>query len=470
MKYKKNVTREGLIFLYRAQWGVRLIKHVGTNYKKTLKVLKWVIIVMSYLLMIAIVYFILRSAFDYIMHPWITEIIKAPPLAPVIPYFPKLFGMQEFMPAFPFTYFLFALAIVAIVHEFSHGIYMVFNKVRIKSTGFAFFGPFMGAFVEQNDKDMNKLKRSDHMSILGAGVFANIIFGIIFLLIWIGLFYVTFIPSGVPFNMYSLGPVVVTNITSIAGLNVSSPTNVGLLDLINENDLDIYTTIENEKEELEFIKVKTGDDTYFVTEQYLAEQLGNNQSIIGLHMDLPAINNKLRGIIIEVDGQKISHHEELINVMKDKKPGQKINIKTNFKGEIESYDIELAKDDYDEDRAIIGIMNNKFTLRIDEIISINWIGMKKANTHYTQRSEFLAFLYGMMFWTFSINFLVALFNMLPAIVFFFIPVDGGLFFYQTMLILTKNNKRLSTFIFKLLSFIINMAFVVMMVVWAIRFF
>ena len=56
----------------------------------------------------------------YILHPEITKIIKAPPIAPLIPYFPKLFGMESFFPPFYFTYFIVALAIVAVVHELSH--------------------------------------------------------------------------------------------------------------------------------------------------------------------------------------------------------------------------------------------------------------------------------------------------------------------------------------------------------------
>ena len=46
-----------------------------------------------------------------------------------------------------------ALAIVAIPHEFAHGIFARLNNLRVKSSGFALFGPILAAFVEPDEKD-----------------------------------------------------------------------------------------------------------------------------------------------------------------------------------------------------------------------------------------------------------------------------------------------------------------------------
>ena len=138
---KKALAREGIIFMYRTQLGVKAIKYIGDNFKKTLHTLKYVIIAVGFALMGTMIWMLWTTLSIYILHPEITKVIKAPPIAPLIPYFPKLFGMQSFFPPFYFIYFIVALAIVAVVHEFSHGIFMRLFKIKIKSTGLVFLGP-----------------------------------------------------------------------------------------------------------------------------------------------------------------------------------------------------------------------------------------------------------------------------------------------------------------------------------------
>lgn len=155
---KKNLSREGIIFMYRTQFGVNAIKYIGDNFKKILHGLKYIVVAVGVALMGVMIWMLGRTLSIYIMHPEITEIIKAPPIAPLIPYFPQLFGMENLFPPFYFTYFIVALAIVAIVHEFSHGIFMRLFKIKIKSTGLVFLGPILGAFVEEEKKGFEKRK------------------------------------------------------------------------------------------------------------------------------------------------------------------------------------------------------------------------------------------------------------------------------------------------------------------------
>ena len=71
--------------------------------------------------MIVMMWLIIWTTYIYIKTP-IARFIKAPPVFPLIPYFPKLFGLESIFPPLYFTYFIIALSIVAFVHEFSHGI------------------------------------------------------------------------------------------------------------------------------------------------------------------------------------------------------------------------------------------------------------------------------------------------------------------------------------------------------------
>lgn len=100
-------------------------------------------------------------------------------------------GLEGAVPIFyvPFWYWIVALFILAVVHEFAHGVIAERFKIRIKSSGFAFLGilaPIIpAAFVEPDQKQMEKKPRWQQIAVLGAGSTSNFLFGILFLLVWI---------------------------------------------------------------------------------------------------------------------------------------------------------------------------------------------------------------------------------------------------------------------------------------------
>lgn len=454
---RKNLKRDMKIaFLYRTQAGVKLINYVGDKYRRTLGVLKYFVIALGYILMAGIVYLIGKSLILYLTQSvMITKVIKAPPIAPVIPYFPELFGMKSFFPPFYFTYFIIALAVVAIVHEFSHGIYMRYNKVRIKSTGILFLGPILGAFVEQDDKDMEKASKTAQLSILGAGVFANVVTAIVAFLLWWLVFSVAFAPNGAIFNDYIGTAIKTTSIMTIAGINVtSSTTDPGLLELINNKNIkNDYVTQNNEH--LNFTTISSNGIKYYVNVDILKSQLKNNATLVYVYQDLPAISEGVKGTIIGVDNKEIKDHKDLVNAMKNYRPEDKIELRTKYNDQVYNYNLALAKDPSNSSRAVIGIANVNMKMNIAE----NFAVFKDPFTDYQIRSEFLAFIYYLFFWLFLINVSVAFFNMLPASIF-----DGGRFFYLTVWAITKKEK-VAAKAYKYAGVVILLVFVLMMVGW-----
>ena len=98
-RHRKNLKREmGVAFLYRTQLGVRTIERFTKKFKFALEKLKWVVITSGFVLMAAIVYLISKSLYIYITVPQIIEVVKAPPLIPLLPYIPELFGLESFFP------------------------------------------------------------------------------------------------------------------------------------------------------------------------------------------------------------------------------------------------------------------------------------------------------------------------------------------------------------------------------------
>jgi len=156
---KKNLKRHGWIFLYHSKFGLKFIDWVAKTFGTILRPLQYVIVASGYILMTFMVWLMGLSVWRYVTSPIPEQLRNVPPIAPLIPYFPRLFNLDSFFPPLFFTYFLIALAIVAVSHEFSHGILARLNKIKVKTTGLAFFGPFFGAFVEPDEKQMAKMKK-----------------------------------------------------------------------------------------------------------------------------------------------------------------------------------------------------------------------------------------------------------------------------------------------------------------------
>jgi Zn-dependent protease len=98
-------------------------------------------------------------------------------------------GLDSAIPVFyvPFMYWIIALFVLVVVHEFAHGVVSERFNVNIKSSGFAFGGlilPIMpAAFVEPDEKQLNKKPWWQKVAVMGAGSTSNFIFGFLFLLV-----------------------------------------------------------------------------------------------------------------------------------------------------------------------------------------------------------------------------------------------------------------------------------------------
>lgn len=439
---KKGFEREGIMFMYRTKFGMRAIDYVGTKCKKLLRALKYPIIVVGFGLMISMLYLLWDVVYKYITIPQITEVIRAPPIAPVIPYFPKLFGLESFFPPFYFTYFILALAIVAIVHEFSHGIYMKLFGVKIKSTGVVFLGPIFGAFVEEDRNSFVKKKKTEQMTILAAGTFANTITSIVFYLILVGFFFSFFVPSGYIFNTYATNVISTNSINSIENVTVNG---------------------------FNYSLILSGGEKYYL-DSNLERQLKENMSVIAVYEDTPAFNNQIRGAIISIDNNSIENVDGLKEFLSNKSPNDKVMVRTitideGDEEKINEYNVTLSEHPLSAEKAYLGVGNvNQEPEGFLQKALYKLIYFKDPTTYYESRFDgnFTLFIYNLIWWVMIINILVALFNMLPVGI-----LDGGRFFYLIFLGITKSEK-FSKGIYKLITWLILASFVAITLVWLIR--
>ena len=92
----------------------------------------------------------------------------------------------------PLGYGLIALATVLVVHEFSHGIQSVGEKISIKSIGLLLFAIIPGAFVEPDEDELKAAKRTSRLRVYAAGSIANITLAVIALVL------LSLVSAGIP--------------------------------------------------------------------------------------------------------------------------------------------------------------------------------------------------------------------------------------------------------------------------------
>ena len=177
---------------------------------------------------------------------------------------------------------------------------------------------------------------------------------------------------------------------------------------------------------------------------------------------MPAIRNELKGTIISIDNQEVKTYEDLAVVMEDYKVGDEINIKTRFENAILDYNLVLGEDPNQKNRAILGIGVLETKTRLIGKISGFFNFFKKPATEYKPKfnSDLIIFIYNLIWWIALVNISVALANMLPMGIF-----DGGRMFMLTILGITES-KKFAEVTFKIVTWIILGAFLLLMFFWA----
>ncbi len=441
---RSNLKRQGLMYLYRTRVGLTFIDIVSKRYAKILRPLQYVVVACGYVLMVSMIWFLAKFTYIYTTSTLLVRAVKIPPLIPLVPYLPNIFKV-DFLPPFYFTYWIVIIAIIAVSHEFAHGIFARLNNIKVKSTGFGFLGPFLAAFVEPDEKQMNSSKKFTQLSVLAAGTFANILMTILFgLLFW--LFFVSsFSAAGVNFNVYSTSVVNVSSISSINGVPFNST-----------YQLDTAQGL---------VRLETMSHVfYLIPATNLKNALDQNVSVIVAYDNAPAINANLTGPILSIAGVGTTNSDQLRTAVASHRPGETVSIVTlDANGNEKTTSVKLGNRD---GKPYLGIGIAQPTREgLNGIIYRLIERVKNPAIYYapTWGGDFAWFVYNLLWWTVLINLSVALVNMLPVGIF-----DGGRFFYLTIWGLTGKEK-IARKAFSAATWIILAVLAWLMIRWAIAF-
>jgi membrane-associated protease RseP (regulator of RpoE activity) len=182
---RKNIVVQKLLFplfyliMYRTSFGLKLMDKMSKKYRELIKLIGYTCVGLSFLGMIYISYGVIMVMVKFFMAPATTEtgftLVLPGTSIPGIGYL-------------SFWYWIIPIVILAIVHEFSHGVMTRAHNVKVKSSGFAFLGilaPIVpAAFVEPDEKELSKQEDIVQYSVFAAGPISNIILAFLILLIF----------------------------------------------------------------------------------------------------------------------------------------------------------------------------------------------------------------------------------------------------------------------------------------------
>ncbi len=162
---KKLSLMSKIIIAVKSKKGISFMEKLG-KHKTFFKILSTIAIPIAFYFM-----FVVMSQILFNLYYTVTIPNPEPTVAFVIPGV-RIPGSPLF---FPFWYTIIAIIIVAAIHEFSHGVVAISEKVPIKTAGFGLFFIFFIAFVEPDEKKMLKASNLTRIRIAAAGPVSNIV-------------------------------------------------------------------------------------------------------------------------------------------------------------------------------------------------------------------------------------------------------------------------------------------------------
>lgn len=303
---------------------------------------------------------------------------------------------------------IIAIAIIAVVHELAHGVLCYVEKLPLKASGALFLGFIpIGAFVEPDEKKLDKLSIEKKRRILVAGSTSNLVFFLFFLVLSLG--FTAFI---LPLSVDGVRD----SFTSEKIYSLNNHTLSTASQAMNFNTTNPLVLVNGDKGE---------------RQQRLLEPVFSTVSKDGPSGGILKEGESLR----KFDGTVVHSVEQLSQLLDSKQPGQTVVVETNAS----SYSVKLS------DKKKLGV-----TIAMAPLINFENAPKKGLELVY----GFFALLASILSLTALLNLLVGLVNLLPLFI-----TDGHKWMYYEFAewFGKKNGERLALAIgiFALLILVLN---------------
>ncbi len=247
---RKNMKREFVVFLRRTKFGKKFLIKTGERFPRFWKALGTVGVAVGFVASLAVVAMLVFQLFLLVSG---AIKIGAGFLVPTISQEASV-GPGYF--AVPFWYWIISIALLVVVHEGLHGIIAASEKGRIKSLGWGALLVIPLAFVDLDEKQLEKKKPMQQLRVFAAGSFANFMLAGVSVLVLSYGFSGIYMPVGVGYNaLIKDYPAEQVNLTGvIVGINNYTVLDSGdlrvALDSIGANKTITVYTVVYEKGEI----------------------------------------------------------------------------------------------------------------------------------------------------------------------------------------------------------------------------
>ena len=241
--------------MYRTKFGIRLMEKIAKRFSRQLKYIGYFGIFIGFIGMAFIMASLIGSSYNIIIKP------EAPPGVGIVQPFKEGVPGTVFV---PFFYFIISIFVLAVVHEFSHGVLARKYGLKIKSSGFAVVGLILPilpvAFVEPDEKKMRKLPYKEQLSIFAAGPFSNIVLAFVILAIS------AFLIAPAAGSMIEFDGVLVTDFVDSGfpaeKAGIGKDEIIKEIDGVKTDNLINFSQILSDKKPGDIVAIKTDKGTY----------------------------------------------------------------------------------------------------------------------------------------------------------------------------------------------------------------
>lgn len=209
-KDRKNIKRESVLLLRKTQKGRKFLIYLGRRFPRFWKAIGFIAVIVGFYGSIRILHILILQT------QMLLEGKGKGGIGVLIPSVTQktIIGPGYF--AVPFWYWIISIAVLVFVHEGFHGIMAARERIRIKSLGLGLLFVIPLAFVELDEKRLNKEKPWKRLRVFAAGSFANFLVAFFILGITICFLGVFFTPGGVGYTSLIKGyPAEKANLTGI---------------------------------------------------------------------------------------------------------------------------------------------------------------------------------------------------------------------------------------------------------------
>ena len=214
-------------------------------------------------------------------------------------------------------------------------------------------------------------------------------------------------------------------------------------------------------------KVNIGNLSVLIPLNNLKSVFSSDSMAVAL-LDSPAIKSGFPNVdpihkaaITEINDVKIKSYNQLSNEIAKYSPGETINLKIKNDKEEKIYNLTLEPHPNNPNLGYLGITSqttsNSITGKL--LNKINFYKNPQVSYEPVTSPTIVILIHDFLWWIALINLLVALFNMLPLGI-----LDGGRFFYLTILAITKSEKISKRF-FSAITYIILLLLALIMLIW-----